>query len=157
MKKMLSKLLGLFSGSKKIWAIGLPAIALIAVIGYGILKIQTLESTIEARDQRIETVENQYSTLNTRYNNLDSDFRDFVIQVERDLNEQRLLNSDIRNINSEYRQRVIDLERSFMYDDEGNLRNWDDIIDNRSSTLQQLINERTRGLSREFEEISTGR
>ena len=127
------------------------------IIGYGVLKIQGLEATIDAREQRIEMLETEYTKLNRKFNTIDQDFRDFVTQVQQDLNEQRLLNSDVRNLNREYRQRVDDLERTFMYDGEGNLRNWDDIIDNNSSTLQQLINEKTRGIGREFEEISSGR
>jgi len=154
---MITKILGLIPGTKKIWGIGIASIALVVIIGYGVLKIQGLEATIEAREQRIELVETEYNQLNKKFNAIDQDFRDFVTQVQRDLNEQKLLNSDVRNLNREYRQRVDDLERTFMYDEEGNLRNWDDIIDNNSSTLQQLINEKTRGIGREFEEISSGR
>lgn len=154
---MITKILGLIPGTKKIWSIGLASIALVVIIGYGVLKIQALEATIEAREQRIEMVETEYNQLNQKFNAIDQDFRDFVTQVQQDLNEQKLLNSDVRNLNREYRQRVDDLERTFMYDEEGNLRNWDDIIDNNSSTLQQLINEKTRGIGREFEEISSGR
>jgi len=154
---MITKILGLIPGTKKIWGIGLASIALVVIIGYGVLKIQGLEATIDAREQRIEMLETEYTKLNRKFNTIDQDFRDFVTQVQQDLNEQRLLNSDVRNLNREYRQRVDDLERTFMYDGEGNLRNWDDIIDNNSSTLQQLINEKTRGIGREFEEISSRR
>lgn len=154
---MITKILGLIPGSKKILGIGIASIALVVIIGYGVLKIQGLEATIDAREQRIEMLETEYTKLNRKFNTIDQDFRDFVTQVQQDLNEQRLLNSDVRNLNREYRQRVDDLERTFMYDGEGNLRNWDDIIDNNSSTLQQLINEKTRGIGREFEEISSGR
>lgn len=155
--RMITKILGLIPGTKKIWGIGLASIALVVIIGYGVLKIQALEATIEAREQRIEKVETEYKQLNQKFNAIDQDFRNFVTQVQRDLNEQKLLNSNVRNLNREYRQRVDELERTFMYDEEGNLRNWDDIIDNNSSTLQQLINEKTRGIGREFEEISSGR
>ena len=135
---MITKILGLIP-AQKILGIGIASIALVVIIGYGVLKIQGLEATIDACEQRIEMLETEYTKLNRKFNTIDQDFRDFVTQVQQDLNEQRLLNSDVRNLNREYRQRVDDLERTFMYDGEGNLRNWDDIIDNNSSTLQQLI------------------
>lgn len=154
---MIAKIFGVFTSSKQIWGVGLSVIALVGFIGYGVLKIQSLEATIEAREQRIEVVENRYEQLTQRYDIIHDDFRAFVTQVQQDLNEQRLLNSDVRNINDMYRRRVDELERTFLYDEHGNLRNWDDIIDNNSSMLQQIINEKTRGIGREFEEISSGK
>lgn len=155
--KMITKLLSIFSGTKKIWTMGIAAIALVSAMGYGILRIQALDATISAREQRIEMVEMQYEQLYSQYDTMERDFREFAVAIQEDLNEQRLRNREIQNTNTEYLQRVTDLERTFMYDSDGNLRDWDDIIDNRSSALQQIINERTRGMGREFEEISSGR
>lgn len=145
----------ILTGKAGAWAIGIAVAAIVATIGYGIMRIQALDATLEAREQRIEYVEAQYQGLSDKYTAIEQDFTTFVLQVQHDLAEQKRLNADVRQVNTQYRQRVIDLEQTFLYDESGNLRNWDDIIDDRSEELERIINERTRGIGNEFEKITT--
>lgn len=150
-------IINLLLNNKKVLFGGLSIIVIFAVISYGVLKIQALNATVEAREQRIENVEERYNNLNSQYDMLSNDFQEFVTQVQEDLAEQRELNRAVRTVNQEYRQRVLDLENTFLYDSNGNPRDWDNIFDENPSALEQIINERTRGLRDEFENISTDR
>lgn len=152
MKMILKTIL---TGKTGIWAIGIAVAAIVVTIGYGIMRIQALDATLDAREQRIEYVEAQYQGLSEKYTAIEQDFTDFVLQVQNDLAEQKRLNANVRQVNNQYRQRVLDLEQTFLYDESGNLRNWNDIIDDRSEELERIINERTRGIGNEFEKITT--
>lgn len=154
---MITRILSIVSGRGKMIAIGIAVAALIGTLLYGYMKIQSLESTVDARDQRIELIESQYVSLRNQYLSLENDFTEFARQVNDDLEEQRMINQSIRNVNNEYRQRVNDLEESFMYDSDGNRRDWDEIFDERAEALEDIINENTRELRDDFKEVTSDR
>lgn len=129
-------------------------IVMVSFLSYTYMKIQSLENTVSARNQRVEYLETEYRQLKDRSDAIEEDFNEFVIQVRSDLNRQRKSNAIVRNVNEDYQEKIQRLENEFVYDEQGNLRDWDDIIDRKSSILEDIINQRTGELGNEFENIN---
>lgn len=143
-----------FSGKGKLIVGGLAIITIVGLIGYGVMKIQILNSNLENREQEIEQLTEETETLNRRYDSLEQDFNDFALKVNRDLERQRSINAEIREVNNEYKQRVTELEDSFNFDEDGNPRDWEEIFNEQADALEEIVNERTRGIRDEFDEIT---
>lgn len=148
---MLNKVIALFGGKGKLIGSSIAGVALVGTLFYGHMKIDNLESTVELRQQRIDYVENEYESLRSQYSTLETDFKDFIIRVQNDMDKQEAIVSDIRATNNEYRQRVLDLEQRFMFNDEGERRDWDSIFDDNIRELEDVINQNTEDLKNEFE------
>lgn len=129
-------------------------IVMVSFLSYTYMKIQSLENTVSARNQRVEYLETEYRQLKDRSDAIEEDFNEFVIKVRSDLNRQRESNAIVRSVNEDYQEKIQRLENEFVYDEQGNLRDWDAIIDRKSSILEDIINQRTGELGNEFENIN---
>lgn len=150
---MMGMILNLLRGRMGWILIGIIGVSAIAFMSYSHMKIQTLEATVEARNQRVEFVESQYEQLSSNYGSLEEDFTTFAKKVNSNLREQRERNREVREVNSDYNQKIEDLEQKFLYDSNGRRRDWDKIIDTKSGLLQNIINKQLEGLGDEFENI----
>lgn len=130
-----------------------PLILVLVVGVYGYWRIHTLENNLERSDNQLRQVTSQYEVLVERYENLGDRFEKFSRDVQEDLAEQREVRSRISNMEREYQEEFNALRETFERDARGNRRDMDAIIDARPSHLEMIINNATRGIRDEFENI----
>lgn len=84
-------------------------IVMVSFLSYTYMKIQSLENTVSARNQRVEYLETEYRQLKDRSDAIEEDFNEFVIKVRSDLNRQRESNAIVRSVNEDYQEKFNDL------------------------------------------------
>lgn len=130
-----------------------PLILILGIAGYGYWKIQSLESELDHKDNQLRQMIGQQEVLSERYEALGNEFEQFSTQVKEDLSDQVEVRQRINDLEREYQREFDELKNTFERDARGNPRDIDAIIDRRPTHLERLINDATRGIRDEFENI----
>lgn len=124
-----------------IWAI----IVSIMVVGY--MRIDNLTIRLDNEKQRSEQLEEKVTQIAKSYN-------EFSMQVSRDIADQKNITSVIKEGQEKNKKELEQLRDTFNYSADGSNRNIEEIIEKKPTLLQRRINDATKVVGQEIQQIS---
>lgn len=124
-----------------IWTI----IVSIMVVGY--MRIDNLSIKLDNEKQRSEQLEEKVTQIAKSYN-------EFSMQVSRDILDQKNITSVIKEGQEKNRKELEQLRDTFNYSADGSVRDIEKIIEKKPTLLQRRINDATKVVGQEIQQIS---